>query len=281
MISLRPTARAISPFPFPRTAGRTAYPYPVTSVTGDSTNVTTGAGKHIVWNIRADYPEEDLPNARVLVMADDGIVQYTLTYLVGANGSILGPTPQTVTHGGSGTPVTAVPNSGYYFYQWSDGVLEEERTDTNVTADLTVTAIFGLVPVVISFAINNGEATTTDPLVTLNNTCVGSPMQYMASESPTFSDAFWELYDTGPSFKLSAGTGGTKTVYFKVKNASGESAVVSDTIDLVERTILLPRDVPLVLGWIPSGSYLMGRYPGEAPEAEYGLGNTYPAYHIS
>ncbi len=87
-------------------------------------------------------------------------------------------------------------------------------------------------------------------------------------------------------------------------------------------TILLPGDVPLELVWIPSGSYQMGRYPGErtsdaneepqhpvtlaygfwmgkyeitqqqwlavrgswpgtAPSADFGLGNSYPAYNIS
>lgn len=30
-----------------------------------------------------------------------------------------------------------------------------------------------------------------------------------------------------------------------------------------EKTILLPGDVPLVLVWIPSGSFMMGGYPGE------------------
>jgi len=38
---------------------------------------------------------------------------------------------------------------------------------------------------------------------------------------------------------------------------------VSDTIDLIERTILLPGSVPLVLRWVPSGGFQMGRYPGE------------------
>jgi len=86
--------------------------------------------------------------------------------------------------------------------------------------------------------------------------------------------------------------------------------------------VMLPGDVPLELVWIPSGSFQMGRYPGEAdsymsedpqhpvtlaygfwmgkyeitqqqwlavrgswpgtaPSATYGLGNTYPAYYIS
>ena len=45
---------------------------------------------------------------------------YTLTYTAGPNGSISGTTPQTVNYGADGTPVTAVPNTGYHFVNWSD-----------------------------------------------------------------------------------------------------------------------------------------------------------------
>ena len=38
-----------------------------------------------------------------------------------------------------GTAVTAVPDTGYHFVQWSDGSTANPRTDTNVTADLSVT----------------------------------------------------------------------------------------------------------------------------------------------
>ena len=62
----------------------------------------------------------------------------------GANGSISGTTPQTVAHGGTGTQVTAVPDTGYHFVSWSDGVTTAAPTDTNVTADLTVTASFAI-----------------------------------------------------------------------------------------------------------------------------------------
>ena len=53
----------------------------------------------------------------------------------------------------------------------------------------------------------------------------------MASESASFADAAWLTYTLAPGFTLSAGNG-AKTVYFKVKNAGGESAVVNDTITL-------------------------------------------------
>ena len=58
---------------------------------------------------------------------------YTLTYTAGAGGTISGTSPQTVSSGGSGTAVTAVPSAGYHFVNWSDGGLTATRTDTNVT----------------------------------------------------------------------------------------------------------------------------------------------------
>jgi len=67
---------------------------------------------------------------------------WTLTYNAGAGGSITGTTPQTVASGADGSEVTAVPNTGYRFARWSDDVMTASRTDTNVTADITVTAIF-------------------------------------------------------------------------------------------------------------------------------------------
>ena len=101
------------------------------------------------------------------------------------------------------------------------------------TASSATTFTIQVPPAVSSFAINNGAASTTSRTVTLNNVCTGNPTQYMASESSSFSGAAWQTYATAPSFTLSAGNG-TKTVYLKVKGATGESAARSDTITLSE-----------------------------------------------
>ncbi len=69
---------------------------------------------------------------------------YTLTYAAGPNGTISGTSPQTISYGGSGTAVTAVPNTGYHFVSWSDGLPAATRTDTNVTANISVTANFAI-----------------------------------------------------------------------------------------------------------------------------------------
>jgi hypothetical protein len=68
--------------------------------------------------------------------------QFQLTYLAGANGSVVGAVQQSVAAGADGEPVSAVPANGYFFVKWSDGWTESERTDTDVSADLTVTAEF-------------------------------------------------------------------------------------------------------------------------------------------
>ncbi len=86
------------------------------------------------------------------ITASFAINTYTLTYTAGTNGTITGTSPQTVNYGASGTQVTAVPNTGYTFVQWSDGVTTAARTDTNVTANINVTA---------SFAINTFTPTST------------------------------------------------------------------------------------------------------------------------
>lgn len=88
-------------------------------------------------------------------------------------------------------------------------------------------------PSITSFSINSDAENTTNAVVTLNNVCAtdNAPTLYMASEDEDFTGASWLAYSTAPSFPLSSGNG-LKMVYFKVKNASGESEVLCDSIIL-------------------------------------------------
>ncbi len=63
----------------------------------------------------------------------------TLIYTAGEHSRIRGRSPQTVPYGGDGERVTAIPDPGYRFVCWSDGVWTASRIDQNVTADLEVT----------------------------------------------------------------------------------------------------------------------------------------------
>lgn len=194
--------------------------------------------------------------------------QYVLTYTSGTGGSISGTSPQTVALGGNGTQVTAQASTGYVFAQWSDGVLTASRTDANVTGNVTVTASFVLIPVISAFNINSGASTASSTTVTLNNTATGSPTQYMASESSSFTGASWLAYDTAPSFTLSSGVG-TRTVYLKVKNDYAQSATRNDSIFLTPATLS-----------VPLSSFTMGR-TNAGDDATYGTSQETPQHTVS
>jgi subtilase family serine protease len=101
-----------------------------------------------------------------------------------------------------------------------------------VSAKASASIVLAQLPVVTSFKIDAGAATTINPTVTLNNTVSISPTQFMASEARDFAGTVWQAYSSAPKFALSAGSG-TKTVYFKVSNGAGPSVAVSDTIQLI------------------------------------------------
>lgn len=69
-------------------------------------------------------------------------LRYTVTYLAETGGSISGMTTQKIEKGGDGFEVTAVPDYGYSFSHWSDGVTTATRKETQVTKHQEYTAIF-------------------------------------------------------------------------------------------------------------------------------------------
>lgn len=71
-----------------------------------------------------------------------GETSFTLTYTAGANGSIIGQSPQTVNISQNGSPVAAAPDAGYVFVDWSDDDTSNPRQDLYVQGDVTVTANF-------------------------------------------------------------------------------------------------------------------------------------------
>ncbi|MBP6003015.1 MAG: VCBS repeat-containing protein [Pyrinomonadaceae bacterium] len=109
-------------------------------------------------------------NTAKSVSANFTIIQFTLNYSADPNGSISGISSQIVNYGGSGTPVTAVPNAGYHFIAWSDGVLTATRTDTNVTANLGVTANFMITLPVLSVIDGDDALLVSEPTGTIANT---------------------------------------------------------------------------------------------------------------
>ena len=90
----------------------------------------------------ADRTDTNVTENITVTAIFEEIDKYTLTYTAGLGGYIEGNESQIVQNGESGQTVTAVAYEGYEFVGWSDDVTTAERTDTNVTEDITVTAIF-------------------------------------------------------------------------------------------------------------------------------------------
>jgi hypothetical protein len=88
---------------------------------------------------------------------------YTLTYTAGANGSITGVSPQTVSQGATGTVVSAVPFTGYQFMAWSDGSTFNPRIDADAQASINVVADFAPIPapLIVSTSTNSVQTEIT------------------------------------------------------------------------------------------------------------------------
>lgn len=91
-------------------------------------------------------------------------------------------------------------------------------------------------PTLETFALGANAANSASAGVTIAYTSTGgTPLEYRISETADLSDATWTAIGSFNSYQLSNGNG-TKTVYFQLRNATGESAIVSDTIDRVSFT---------------------------------------------
>ncbi|MCR8630375.1 InlB B-repeat-containing protein [Paenibacillus sp. N5-1-1-5] len=111
-------------------------------------------------------------------------ISYTVSYAAGANGKIIGNTSQTVISGADGTEVKAVPDAGYNFVKWSDDVATATRTDSNVTANVYVTAYFAIMAQVAVPTANptSGEV-TSGTSVTLSTYTAGASIYFTTDGS--------------------------------------------------------------------------------------------------
>jgi uncharacterized repeat protein (TIGR02543 family) len=94
--------------------------------------------------------------------------KFSLTYSAGIGGKVnnLATLSQIVDYGMSGDVVTAQPDPGFHFLQWSDGNVNPSRQDANITSGLNVEATFAIntYDIVASAGVNGSitpAATTT------------------------------------------------------------------------------------------------------------------------
>ena len=188
---------AISTYTLDYTAGANGSISGNTSQTvahGDSGTAVTAVpntGYHFVdWSDGSTAnPRTDANvTANLSVTANFAINTYTLSYTAGANGSISGNASQTVNHGDSGTAVTAVPDMGYQFVNWSDGSTANPRTDVNVTADISVTANFAINTYTLSYTAGANGSISGNASQTVNHGASGSAVTAVPASGYHFVD---------------------------------------------------------------------------------------------
>ena len=188
---------------------------------------------------------------------------FSLYYSAGTGGTIQGETTQEVLVNGSGTEVTAVPDEGYGFIKWSDGVTTATRTDTNITQHLSVTAEFGR-KITLSYSAGEGgtvQGETTQELIEgtagTSVTAVSNEGWYFVSwtdgvDTPTRTDTPSYHGNSTVSFKA------TFAPYHTVKYiVYGEGGTIQgDTTQLVK-----PEETPTAVTAVPDEGYkLKGWY---------------------
>lgn len=110
-----------------------------------------------------------------------------------------------------------------------------------VKKDTAPAASFGAsstLPKILTFKVigDISSSKTSKREIILTNLCMNSPTHYMVSEAKDFFGAAWLDYSNAPKYILSEGVG-KKTIYFKVKNADGESTVKKSSISLVPPSV--------------------------------------------
>jgi hypothetical protein len=89
-------------------------------------------------------------------------VYYTINYIAGENGSIIGTNPQTILQGENGSEVIAIADDWYEFSEWSDGNLNANRQEIDVQANASYTATFLELVEIETFMIDEEIFSMTD-----------------------------------------------------------------------------------------------------------------------
>ncbi len=99
----------------------------------------------VKWSddVSASSRSDHHTSSSISVTALFAIDQFTLHYGAENGGRIVGDTVQVVQYGASGSTVRAVADTGFFFVKWSDGVVAEERRDSNVVEGRHASVVWG------------------------------------------------------------------------------------------------------------------------------------------
>lgn len=160
---------------------------------------------------------------------------YTLTYKAGANGTLSGKASQSVTKGNSGSKVTAVPNTGYEFVSWSDGVKTAARTESGVKGNISVTASFAVQTFKLNYSVSGKGSLTGKASQTVNYNSAGATVTAVPATGYVFvkwSDGVKTAARTDSKVKGDISVSATFAIkVFKVAYVAGKNGTISGDLD--------------------------------------------------
>lgn len=127
------------------------------------------------WSDGVLTPERHDRNvtANLSVTAKFTPITFNASYSTEIGGRIEGESTQTVIVGEDSSPVTAVPEEGYLFAGWSDGILGAERTEKNMQSDISATASFVKKTKTFAYQYNGATSNNSQTEITLSYDSIG------------------------------------------------------------------------------------------------------------
>ena len=187
------------------------------------------------------------------ITANFTVDTFTLNYTAGTGGSLTGDTAQVVNYGEDGTAVTAVPDLGYHFVDWSDGSTLNPRTDTNVTANKSVTANFALTNAAPVANNDNYETDEDTPLSVaapgvLSNDIDTDPLTAMQVSDPLHGTL---AFNANGSFTYTpyANYNGADSFTYKTNDGALDSNVATVNITINEVSVILGDPLGTLTNW--------------------------------
>jgi hypothetical protein len=234
---------------------------------GIAVSALANAGYSFVnWSDNStDNPRTDLNvQADITVVANfaqDALPQYTLTYASGGNGILSGTLVQTVEQGSDGSAIEAFSDFGYHFDNWSDASTGNPRTDTNVQANITVTANFAINTYTVTYTAGDHGSINGTSVQTVDFNTTTNPVTAVADASYHFVD--WSDASTdNPRSDSNVEADISVTANFEVDVVFGQAGLHAVALPYLEpnneATIYYPTDasaankVPVVFlspGW--------------------------------
>lgn len=123
------------------------------------------------------------------------LLKYTVTFSAGTGGTITGTSSQSICRGSNSASVTATPNAGYHFTNWSDGNTNATRNVTSVTSNQSRTAYF---------AVSNVAPSSPSGLLTDSQTNPSGIINTLPQFSAIFNDP--DSSDTGIHYQIQVNT---------------------------------------------------------------------------